>query len=191
MLVTKPSPQPLHPVILTLLHDCCHNVCQECQNLSTGISHLFPNHSTGEQITVHINLVLCYSAHLYTAQKGVSDPLRLELQAVINLPICPPTHLSLYIYMYISLQLSQPFDYKYSPSLATTQLPAGSIFLLPAQGCPPPIPQGLHYVQSWQDWTLERTVYLFPLAHLHLLVSRPKLFLWNPRHFDGPVYPVT
>lgn len=141
ILVTKPSPQPLHPVIFTLLHDHCHNVCQECQNLSTGISHLFPNHSPGEQITVHINLVLCYVAHLYTAQKGVSDPLRLEQQAVISHPICPPNTLK-------SLQLSQPFDYKYSPSLATTQLPAGSIFLLLAQGRPPPILQGLHYAQS-------------------------------------------
>lgn len=112
--------------------------------------------------------MLCCSS-LHSPEGNIRSPETRAAGSYKSSKMPSPTHLNHY-------KLSQPFDYKYSPSLATTQLPAGSIFLLPAQGRPQPIPQGLHYVQSWQDWTLECTVYLFPLAHLHLLFSRPKLF---------------
>lgn len=138
-------------------------------------------HPENKLLVIHIYLVLCYTAHLYTAQKRVSDPMRLELQAVTS-HLIPPPHWNHYKYHHLLVTNIQPHWQQHNC------LQGEFSFYLP-KAIPHPSPKDS--IMCRADRTLKHTVYLFPLAHLYLLFSHPKLFLWNLRHFDGPVYPVT
>lgn len=186
--MSSPQPPPLSSAVLTvacLSPPCnirCHNVCQQCQNLSTGISHSFPDHSPWEQITGHTYLpcTMLHCSSLHSPKESIRS-YETRVTGSYKSPN-PPPHWNHYKYHHLLVTNIQPHWQQHNC------LQGEFSFYLP-KAIPHPSPKDS--IMCRADRTLKHTVYLFPLAHLYLLFSHPKLFLWNLRHFDGPVYPVT